>query len=110
LNRLASRMSSLLEIILCARIIGWVLYHWLKKSDDPATLISKWAVTAVMGGITWWVAASNLTGEGGYGAAFIVGIACAICGIVLGITWGANLAEFLGKPLGGVTAVGGAEV
>ena len=110
LNWLASRISILLEIILCAGIIGWVFYHWLKKSDDPARLISKWAVTAVMGGITWWVAASNLTGEGGYGAAFIVGIACAICGIVLGITWGTNIAEFLGKPLGGLYDGGDAEV
>jgi tetratricopeptide (TPR) repeat protein len=110
LNWLASNISIILEIILCAGIIGWVLYRWLKKSDDPARLISKWAVTAVMGGITWWVAASNLTGAGGYAAAFIVGITCAICGIVLGITWGANIADFFGRPLGGLYDGGGAEV
>src|SRR5437667_7702215 len=84
-----------------------VLYRWLTKRVDTARLISKWAVTAVMGAITWWVAASNLTGDG---AAFIVGITCAICGIVLGITWGANIAEFLGKPLGGLYDGGDAEV
>src|SRR5947199_5544121 len=80
LNWLASRISILLEIILCAGIIGWVFYHWLKKSDYPARLISKWAVKSVMGGITWWVVASNMTGEGGYGAACSIGITCVICG------------------------------
>src|SRR5436190_13354884 len=110
MNWLTSKISIVLEIILCAGIIGWVFYHWLKKSDDPARLISKWAVTAVMGGITAWVAASNSSGGGGYGAAFIIGITCAICGIVLGITWGANIADFVGKPLGGLYDGGDAEM
>ena len=56
---LTSKISTVFEILLSAGIIGWVLYRWLKKSDDPARLISKWAVTAVMGGITWRVAASK---------------------------------------------------
>jgi tetratricopeptide (TPR) repeat protein len=105
-----SKLATILEIILCAGIIGWVLYRWLKKSDDPARLISKWAVTAVMGGITAWVAASNSAGGGGYGAAFIIGITCAICGIVLGITWGSNIADLLGGPLGGLYDGGDAEI
>src|SRR5439155_16456213 len=84
MNSLTSKISTVLEIILCAGIIGWVLYRWLKKSDDPAGLISKRAVTAVMAGITGWVAASNSRGGGVYGAAFIIGISCAIFGIVLG--------------------------
>ena len=99
MNWLWPKIAGVLELILCVGIIGWVLYRWLKKSDDPPRLISKWAITAVMGGITWWVARSNFTSGGGYGAAFIIGIACAVCGIVLGITWGANIADFFGKPL-----------
>ena len=110
MNWLTSTLPTILEIILCALIIGWVLYRWLKKSDDPARLVAKWAVTAVMGGITAWVAASNSGGGGGYGAAFIIGIACAICGIVLGITWGSNIADFLGRPLGGLYDGGDAEI
>lgn len=34
-----------------------------------------------------------------YGTAFIVVITCAACGVVLGITWGSNIAGFLGRPL-----------
>src|SRR5207247_1223857 len=109
MNGFTSKISTVLEIILCAGIIGWVLYRGLKKSDDPARLICKWAVTAVMGGITAWVAASNSAG-GGYGAAFIIGITCAVCGIVLGITWGSNIADFLGGPLGGLYDGGDSEV
>jgi tetratricopeptide (TPR) repeat protein len=109
MNWFTSNISTILEIILCAGIIGWVLYRWLKKSDDPARLISKWAVTAIMGGVTAWVAASNSAG-GGYGGAFIIGITCAICGIVLGITWGSNIADLLGRPLGGLYDGGDAEV
>ena len=110
MNWLTTHMATVLEIILCAGIIGWVLYCWLKRSDDPARLISKWAVTAVMGGITGWVAAKNSGEGGGYGAAFIIGITCAICGIVLGITWGSNIADLLGRPLGGLYDGGDAEV
>src|SRR5436190_14583956 len=110
MNWLPANVSTVLEIILCAGIIGWVLYCWLKKSDDPARLISKWAVTAVMGAITAWVAAKNSGEGGGYGAAFIIGITCAICGIVLGITWGSNIADLLGRPLGGLYDGGDAEV
>ncbi len=99
MNWLSPKLSGVLEAVLCAGIIGWILYRWLKKSDDPARLISKWAITAVMGGITGWVAISNYQEGGSYGAAFIIGITCAICGIVLGITWGGNIADFLGRPL-----------
>ncbi len=106
---LTSKIFTVFEILLSAGIIGWVLYRWLKKSDDPARLISKWAVTGVMGGITAWVAASK-SGGGGYGAAFIIGITGAICGIVLGITWGSNIADLLGRPLGGLYDGGDAEV
>src|SRR5437899_9219376 len=99
MNSLWPKVSGILEVLVCAGIIGWLLYCWLKKSDDPPRLISKWLVTAVMGGITWWVTASNFKEGGSYGAAFIIGIACAVCGIVLGITWGSNIAGFFGKSL-----------
>ena len=110
MNWLTSNLPTILEILLCASIIGWVLYRWLKKSDDPARLVAKWAVTVVMGGITAWVTAANSGDGGGYGAAFIIGIACAVCGIVLGITWGSNIADLLGRPLGGLYDGGDSEI
>ena len=110
-----TKLLNILEAIVCAGLIGVVLYHWLKKSDDPARLISKWAVTAVMVGITWWVSASKIAASGGglnldYGTAFVVVIACAVCGIVLGITWGSEIGGFLGKPLASLFDGGDVEV
>ena len=94
MNWLPPKVSSILEVALCAGIIGWVLWRWLKKSDDPPRLISKWIISGVMVGLTWWIAGRKIGGSAGgldYGAAFIVAIACAACGVVLGITWGSNM-------------------
>src|SRR5690242_12436101 len=113
MNWLPSKASTILELALCAGVVGWVLYRWLKKSDDPARLISKWVITAVMVSITWWVSAGKVAGSGGgldYGTAFVVVIACAICGVVLAITWGSNIAEVLGKPLTGLFDGGDQEI
>jgi len=30
----------ILGLVVCAGLVGWVLYRWLKKSDEPARLIS----------------------------------------------------------------------
>ena len=108
-----AKVLNILEAVVCAGLIGVVLYIWLKKSDDPARLIAKWAVTAVMVGITWWVAASKIAASGGgldYGTAFVVVIACAICGVVLGITWGSEIGGLLGKPLASLYDGGDVEV
>ena len=108
-----AKVLNILEAVVCAGLIGMVLYIWLKKSDDPARLIAKWAVTAVMVGITWWVAASKIAASGGgldYGTAFVVVIACAICGVVLGITWGSEIGGLLGKPLASLYDGGDVEV
>jgi len=113
MNWLPSKLSSVLELALCAGVVGWVLYRWLKKSDDPARLISKWVITAVMVSTTWWIAAGKIASSGGgldYGTAFVVVIACAICGVVLGITWGSNIADVLGKPLTGLFDGGDQEI
>ena len=113
MNWLPPKVSSILEVALCAGIIGWVLWRWLKKSDDPPRLISKWIISGVMVGLTWWIAGRKIGGSAGgldYGAAFIVAIACAACGVVLGITWGGNIAGLLGGPLTGLFDGGDQEV
>jgi len=113
MNWLPPKISGVLELVLCAGIIGWILYRWLKKSDDRGRLISKWAITAVMVGITWRIADSRIAGSGGgfdMATAVIVAICCAICGVVLGLTWASNIAEVLGKPLASLYDGGDAEV
>ena len=60
MNWLPPKISGVLELVLCAGIIGWILYRWLKKTDDRGRLISKWAITAVMVGITWRIAVNPI--------------------------------------------------
>jgi tetratricopeptide (TPR) repeat protein len=113
MNWLSPKIANVLELALCAGVVGWVMYRWLKKSDDPARLISKWVITAVMVSITWWVAARKIASSGGgmdYGTAFVVVIACAACGVVLGITWGSNIGEALGSPLASLFDGGDQEI
>jgi len=113
MNWLSPRLDTLLEVVLCAGIIGWVLYCWLKKSDDAARLVSKWAITIVMIAITWWIAARSIAGSAGgldYATAFIVVITCAVCGIVLGLTWASNIADLLGGPLSSLYDGGDQEI
>src|SRR6266542_4931132 len=102
MNWLPPKISGVLEVVLCAGIIGWVLWRWLKRSDDPPRLISKWIISGVMVGLTWWIAGRKIAGSAGgldYAAAFVVAIACAVCGIVLGLTWGSTIAGLLGGTL-----------
>ena len=103
----------IVEWVSFALAAGWVLYRWLKKSEDPARLLAQWAITAVMVAITWWVAGRSIARSGGgldYGTAFVVVVSCAICGIVLGLVWGSDIATFLGRPLTGLFDGGGQEV
>ena len=104
MSTFAAKFVAPVELVVCAGLVGWVLWRWLKKSDDSGRLVSKWLISAVMIGVTWWIAGRRIaTSAGGldldYGTAFIVVIACAACGVVLGITWGSNIAGFLGRPL-----------
>ena len=113
MNWLSPKVSSLLEVVLCAGIIGWVLWRWLRKSDDPPRLISKWIISGVMVGATWWIAGRKIAGSAGgldYAAAFVVAIACATCGIVLGLTWASDIAGLLGGALTGLFDGGDQEV
>jgi len=63
--------------------------------------------------VTWWVAGRKIGGSGGgldYATAFIVVIACAVCGIVLGLTWGSEIGGLLGRPLTSLFDGGSQEV
>jgi tetratricopeptide (TPR) repeat protein len=101
------------EWVVFAAVAGWVLYRWLKKTEDPPRLIAKWAISALIIGITWWMAGRSVARSGGgldYGTAFVVAISCAVCGIVLALTWGGDIATHLGKPITGLFDGGDLEV
>jgi tetratricopeptide (TPR) repeat protein len=84
---------------------GWVMYRFLKKSDDPGRLIMKWILTALVAGGTFWflrsMAGVGTQGgtAGGFGVAFLMAGATAACGIILGLIWATSLGELIAKPI-----------
>jgi len=114
MSTFAAKFVAPVELVVCAGLVGWVLWRWLKKSDDPARLISKWIISAAGVGVTWWIAGRQIGASAGgmadYATAFVIVITCAICGVVLGLTWGSNIAGFLDKPLSGLFDGGDQEV
>ncbi|MBM3835899.1 MAG: tetratricopeptide repeat protein [Verrucomicrobia bacterium] len=77
--------------------VGWIMWRCLQKSDDPGRLIAKWVISAVLIGIC----VSVCLGSRGldWGAAFIMPIAVAVCGVGLGVIWAPNIATLLASPL-----------
>ena len=76
--------------------IGWFLFRCLKRTDDPARLIFKWVLTAlVVCVLLFWLGPFATQSEAG---AFIGVPLVAACGIVLTIIWRHNIAELIAKP------------
>ncbi len=78
-------------------LLGWAMWRTLKNSEDPARLIFKWVLTAVVIGFMVKVVAP-MVGQGGYGAAFGGIPLTAVCGLVLAIIWRRNIAELVANP------------
>ncbi len=71
--------------------IVWVGIRWLKNTrEDPARLIFKWILSAVVIGLLLWKVAPFVAGGGEAGA--FIGIPLAAgCALILAILWGANI-------------------
>ncbi|MEY2427121.1 MAG: Outer rane lipoprotein [Verrucomicrobiota bacterium] len=79
--------------------VGWFIAWSVKHAEDPARMVFKWILTAlVLAGMAWKVA--PMVGEGGYGAAFGGIPLTAACGLVLAIIWRHDLAEIVARPFG----------
>lgn len=78
-------------------LVLWALWSTIKNSDDPARMVFKWVLTAVVIGFMIKVVAP-IVGQGGYGGAFAGIPLTAVCGLVLAIIWRRNLAELVANP------------
>lgn len=98
-------LLSIVIALVCFTVAGWLMYRWLKRSeDDPGRLISKWVISAVIIGGTVYVVRGT---GGGMEAAFIIPVAGAVCGVVLAIVWGQNIGAWVAKPFEGFFTGGG---
>lgn len=94
---------SLGSLLIVLALVGWAMWHWLKKTEDPARLIFKWILTApalaaiVADGLYLRKAVDT---NGGPAAAFIGVLSAAILGLYLAIIWRHNITNLIAKPLG----------
>lgn len=73
----------LVPVLLSVALIGWVLWRWLKSSDEPLLLIVRWIVTALVLGFVFRMAA-QAKDEFSRIAAILV---AAVAGLIMVVVW-----------------------
>ena len=91
---------------LAAGLFGWVLWRWLKSSEEPLTLMVRWVLTAavLVPLLLYALAARDPISQ-------VAGILlAAVGGIILGIIWVPPLVEWVGDIFGSFYTGGKQEV
>lgn len=90
----------LISAFLLSIVVAWVMWRWLKKSEDePERLISKWIISAVVLGITYYMVRGGANNQAD---AFILPISGAVCGVLLAVIWGQNIGSAVARVLGDI--------
>ncbi|HEX5220897.1 MAG TPA: tetratricopeptide repeat protein [Verrucomicrobiae bacterium] len=101
------------SLLLFIAIIGWGMWFWLKKSEDPARLIFKWVLSAF--GLVGMVAVGIYIRNGierglDYGVAFFGVALLGALGIYFTLIWRHEIAGLVAKPFGALYDGGDAEL
>jgi tetratricopeptide (TPR) repeat protein len=96
-NHTAQIVRGTLLLLVFVSTIGWVIVRSIKNAEDPARVVFKWVLTAVVIACMVWKVAP-MVGEGGYTGAFGGIPLTALCGLVLAIIWRQELAELVARP------------
>jgi len=101
------------SLLIFIALVGWGLWFWLKKNDDPARLIFKWVLSAV--GLVGLVAVGIYIRNGiergvDYGVAIFGGGCAAALGVYFAAIWRHEIAELVAKPFGALYDGGNAEL
>ena len=97
------------SLLLFLALIGWGMWLWLKKSDDPGELIFKWVISAVISVVLFFVVVP-IVAKGGYVGAFVGVPATAACGLAYAIVWRKNIAGLVANPFGALYDGGTAQL
>jgi len=106
-------LLSIGSLLIVIGLIGWVMWLWLKKCDDPARLIFKWLLSAIglVGVVADGIYIRNGIEHGlDYGVAFIGVISAASLGIYFAAIWRHEIANLVANPFGALYDGGSAEV
>lgn len=96
----------LLPLIISLGLLGWVLFRWLKKSDEPGALIGRWVVTFVLVVVMLGIGARA---NDEISKVFAV-LAGAFGGLALAILWVPSLCGFVANKFGSLYDGGDLEV
>jgi hypothetical protein len=83
---------SVLSALIALACIGWVLWRWLRASDEPGILVIRWIITALVLGFVLTTAAQAKNGFDQI-AAVLLG---AVGGLVMIFTWRQKFCDFVG--------------
>jgi tetratricopeptide (TPR) repeat protein len=83
-------------LAIAAGAVGWFLFSCLKRSEDPARLVFKWVLTALVVLLLVKVVGPSAA-QGGYGVLLFLPLT-AICAIALIIIWRHNIGGLISKP------------
>jgi len=101
------------SLLLVLGLVGWVMWRWLKATDDPAQLIFKWVLSAVglVGLVADGIYLRKAIDRGlDYGAAFYGAICAAALGVYFAAIWRRDIAGLVAKPFGALFDGGSAQV
>jgi hypothetical protein len=97
---------NLVPLLLAMAFTGWLLWQWLKRSDEPGALIGRWVITLVVV-LPVILFAARARDEFSKIAAILV---AAVAGVIMAIVWGTQMCEFVANRLGSLYTGGNQEV
>ncbi|HOX59419.1 MAG TPA: hypothetical protein P5205_19905 [Candidatus Paceibacterota bacterium] len=86
----------LIALVLAAGALGWFLFRCLKRSEDPARLVFKWVLTALVVAFIIKVV-GPMAAAGGLQAILFLPLA-GMCAVALIIMWRHSIAGLIAKP------------
>ena len=108
MNKFSSIVLGTIALLAGAALSVWFVWRTVKQAEDPGRVFVKWIATGAIFIMLLVVGAGSDSGN--WGSAFVVPIAGAVFGIVLGILWAPHLGALLASPLTSFYDGGGAEV
>jgi tetratricopeptide (TPR) repeat protein len=88
-------IRGILSLLVFGGLGGWFVFWTVKKAEDPARMIVKWAVTVVVVAFLVVCVMPMMAG----GAAPFGVLAAAFCGLVMAIVWRRSIANLVADPI-----------
>jgi tetratricopeptide (TPR) repeat protein len=106
MNHMLLIIGRAILLVFVVGFFGWLFVRIVKKSEDPARLIFKWVLTALIVGFVIWK--TDLFG--GYDPQWTHIVVALFAGLALAAIWRHTLGELISKPFTMLYDGGGAEI